>query len=64
MNFGGTSITDITWNKEINQIAIGTSQAETRIYFDQNLSRKGALQAVDKQLRVDKDPKSDYSHRI
>jgi hypothetical protein len=61
---GEMSITDVTWSKAINQIVIGTSNNEARIYFDSHLSLKGALQAVNKQPRVDKDPKFDYSHPI
>jgi hypothetical protein len=58
------SISDVAWSKAINQIVIGTSNNEARIYFDYHLSIKGALQAVNKQPRVDKDPKFDYSHPI
>lgn len=64
INVGETSVTDVTWSKAINQIVIGTSGHEARIYFDHNLSIKGALQAINKQPRVDKDPKFDYSHPV
>lgn len=64
INVGETSVTDVTWSKAINQIVIGTSGHEARIYFDHNLSVKGALQAINKQPRVDKDPKFDYSHPV
>lgn len=57
-------MTDVVWSKAINQIVIGTSSQEARIYFDNHLSVKGALQAVNKEPRVDKDPKFDYSHPI
>lgn len=57
-------MTDVQWSKAINQIVIGTSTHEARIFFDTSLSIKGALQAVNKQPRVDKDPKFDYSHPI
>lgn len=48
INVGETSVTDVTWSKAINQIAIGTTGHESRIFFDKNLSVKGALQAVNK----------------
>lgn len=57
-------MTGVVWSKAINQIVIGTGANEARIYFDNSLSIKGALQAVNKQPRVDKDPKFDYSHPI
>ena len=64
INAGDASVTDVTWSKAINQIVIGTSKNCAQIYFDNHLSIKGALQAVNKQPRVDKDPKFDYSHPI
>ena len=43
---------------------MGTSACDARIYFDPNLSVKGALQSISKQPRVEKDPKFDYSHPV
>ena len=57
-------MTDVVWSRAINQIVIGTSDKDARIFFDNNLSVKGALQAVSKQPRVDKDPTFDYSNPI
>ena len=59
-----SSVTDVVWSRAINQIVMGTSACEARIYFDPNLSVKGALQSISKQPRVEKDPKFDYSHPV
>ena len=64
MQVGEHSITDVVWSNAINQIVLGTSACEAKIYFDPQLSIKGALQAINKQPRVEKDPKFDYSHPI
>lgn len=64
INVGDASVTDVVWSKAINQIAIGTSKNSARIFFDNKLSVKGALQSVNKEPRIDKDPKFDYSHPI
>lgn len=58
---GTSSVTGVAWSKALNQIVVGTSSGQTQIYFDERLSTKGALKAISKQPRVDKDPKFDYS---
>ncbi len=58
---GDSSVCGLTWSPAINQIVVGTANGEARIYFDERLSRLGALKAINKQPRVDKDPKLGYS---
>lgn len=43
MPIGRCSVTDVKWSEAINQIIVGTTSNEARIYFDQRLSRKGAV---------------------
>lgn len=55
MSMGEYSITDIKWSPILNQIVVGTTTSDANIYFDKDLSKKGALQAMQKQPRVQKD---------
>eukprot|EP00919_Chromeraceae_sp_WS-2016_P027224 GHVR01064709.1.p1 GENE.GHVR01064709.1~~GHVR01064709.1.p1 ORF type:complete len:202 (-),score=14.65 GHVR01064709.1:1212-1817(-) len=64
INMGAGSITGVAWNPVLNQIVVGTSECEAKIFFDKRLSVKGALKSINKQPRIDKDPKFDYSHPI
>mgnify|MGYP000971168961 CR=1 FL=1 len=61
---GNSSVCGLTWNPAINQIVVGTANGEAKIYFDEKMSKMGALKAINKQPRVDKDPKLDYSAPI
>lgn len=54
-------MTGVCWNSVINQIVVGTASGETKIFFDERLSKMGALKAINKQPRVDKDPKLGYT---
>jgi len=58
---GINSVTGVTWSPVLNQIVVGLSNGEAQIYFDERLSVRGALKAVNKNPRVEKDPKFDYS---
>jgi hypothetical protein len=49
---GESSISGVCWNPAINQIVVGMANGEAHIYFDERLSRMGALKAVNKQPRV------------
>lgn len=48
MTMGNYSITDIKWSPVLNQIVVGTTTNEAHIYFDRDLSTKGAMQAMQK----------------
>lgn len=48
MTMGNYSITDIKWSPVLNQIIVGTTKSEAHIYFDKQLSTKGAIQAMQK----------------
>lgn len=52
MIMGEYSITDIKWSPVLNQIVVGTTTSDATIFFDKDLSTKGALQAMQKQPRV------------
>ena len=52
MTMGAYSVTDIKWSPILNQIVVGTTTNEAHIYFDKDLSSKGALQAMQRQPRV------------
>lgn len=52
MTMGEYSITDIKWSPVLNQIVVGTTTSDAHIYFDKDLSHKGALQAMQRQPRV------------
>lgn len=58
---GPSSIHGLCWSPAINQIIVGLANGEAHIYFDDRLSRMGALKAINKQPRVEKDPKFHYS---
>lgn len=58
---GQSSVCGVTWSPAINQIIVGTANGEARIYFDERFSKLGALKAINKQPRVDKDPILGYS---
>jgi hypothetical protein len=40
---GNYSVTDIKWSKILNQIVVGTSEDQAKVFFDQRISRKGAV---------------------
>lgn len=52
---GKYSITDIKWSAPLNQIMVGTTSNEAMIYFDKRLSRKGAVECISRQPRIEKD---------
>lgn len=54
-------MTGVCWSSVINQIVVGLSNGEAQIYFDERLSQMGALKAVNKQPRREKDPILGYS---
>lgn len=56
MVMGEYSITDIKWSEVLNQIVVGTTTNEAHIYFDKDMSKKGAMQAMQREPRVEKDP--------
>jgi WD40 repeat protein len=49
---GASSIHGLCWSPAINQIIVGLANGEAHIYFDERLSRMGALKAINKQPRV------------
>jgi len=61
LTVGAASVNGICWSTAINQIVVGLSNGEAQIYFDERISRMGALKAINKQPRVDKDPKFNFT---
>lgn len=61
---GDGSVTGVCWNETINQIVVGNGN-DGKVFFDEEVgSVRGALKCYNKQPRVDRDPKFDYSHPI
>lgn len=61
---GEVSVTGIAWSECLNQIIVGNG-SDAKIFFDEQVgSVRGALKCFNKQPRVDKDPKFDYSNPI
>ncbi len=61
---GDSSVCGLTWSPSINQIIVGKANGEAQIYFDERLSKMGALKAINKQPRVEKDPLLNYKAPI
>eukprot|EP00828_Plagiopyla_frontata_P036859 TRINITY_DN4854_c0_g1_i6.p1 TRINITY_DN4854_c0_g1~~TRINITY_DN4854_c0_g1_i6.p1 ORF type:complete len:281 (-),score=54.23 TRINITY_DN4854_c0_g1_i6:31-873(-) len=51
ITLGEVSITDILWNREINQIIVGQSDGNIKIFYDNEMSKKGAMQCITRQPR-------------
>jgi hypothetical protein len=54
----------LTWSPAINQIVVGLANGEANIFFDERLSRLGALKSINKQPRRDKDPNLNYKPSV
>lgn len=48
----GLSIVHVVWHKKLNQIILGLSNGSIRVYYDSDLSTKGAKLPVSKGLRT------------
>jgi WD40 repeat protein len=48
----GLSIVHVVWHRKLNQIIVGLSNGSIRVYYDTNLSTKGAKLPVAKGLRT------------
>lgn len=59
-----SSINGMCWSPAINQIIVGLENGDAMMYFDGRLSQMGALKAINKQPRVDKDPQLGYTPPI
>jgi WD repeat-containing protein 70 len=51
----GTSVVRVRWHPTINQLAVGASDSHVHLFYDPQLSRRGALLSVVRKRRVRSD---------
>lgn len=59
-----SSVTSITWNKEINQIATGAIDGICRMYFNPEISKKGIINSIYKKSKMKESDDFEYAQPI
>ena len=59
-----TSITSLTWNSKLNQIAVGSNDGKCRMYFNPELSQRGIVNTIFKKAKTKEVDDFDYAKPI